>query len=230
MTDIAALPIDHVTVRDGYDRWAEIYDDEDNPLIAVERQHLPTLLGEVRGKSVLDAGCGTGRHCIELAAAGANVAACDLSPGMLARARAKSGGDRVRYFEHDLHNALPMSPDSVDLVISGLVLEHIRDMTAVFREFRRVVRSSGSIVISTLHPAMMLRGITARFTDPATGRETRPQSHGHQICDYVMAAIRAGLQIAHIGEHVVDDELAARSERSRKYHNWPILLLMKLTR
>lgn len=230
MSDITAPPsIDHVSVRDGYDRWAEIYDDEDNPLIAVERQHLPALLGDVRGLSVLDAGCGTGRHSIELATAGANVSAFDLSPGMLARARAKPGGDRVRFFEHDLDEALPIADGSIDLVISGLVLEHIRYMESVFREFRRVIRPTGRVIISTLHPAMMLRGITARFTDPGTGRETRPQSHSHQVSDYVMAALKADLHIMHLGEYAVDDGLAARSERARKYLNWPILFVAYLS-
>ncbi|MFN0135310.1 MAG: class I SAM-dependent methyltransferase [Phycisphaerae bacterium] len=224
-----APTIEHVSVRDGYDRWAEIYDDEDNPLIAVERQHLAWILGDVRGEDVLDAGCGTGRHSIELAAAGANVSACDLSPGMLARARAKPGGDRVRFFEHDLHKPLPIADRSIDLVISGLVLEHIRYMESIFREFRRVIRPTGHVIISTLHPAMMLRGISARFTDPASGRETRPHSHPHQVSDYVMAALKADLHIKHLGEYAVDDGLAARSERARKYLNWPILLVAYLS-
>ena len=77
---------------------------------------------------------------------------------------------------------------------------------------------------------MMLLGLSARFVDPRTGRETRPQSHPNQISDFVMAAMRAGLTIDHLSEHAVDDALAARSPRAAKYLGWPMLLLMRLRR
>ena len=48
-------------------------------------------LGDVRGRRVLDLGCGTGRHAIPLAAAGAVVTAVDFSEQMLAAARRKPG-------------------------------------------------------------------------------------------------------------------------------------------
>ena len=71
-------------------------------------------------------------------------------------------------------------------------------------------------------------GWSAWFTDPQSGRETRPQSYPHQISDYVMAAVRAGLRIDHISEHVVPDELATRMERARRYVGWPMLLMLRL--
>jgi malonyl-CoA O-methyltransferase len=79
-----------------------------------------------------------------------------------------------------------------------------------------------------MHPAMMLRGIQARFTDPTTGRETRPQSCPHQLSDYIMATIRARLHIDHISEHCVDEDLANRSPRAVKYLHWPMLTMLRL--
>lgn len=55
---------------------------------------------------------------------------------------------------------------------------------------------------------MMLRGLSARFTDRETGREVRPTSHPHQISDFLMAAVRAGLHLNYISEHAVDETLA----------------------
>src|SRR3954469_9134228 len=77
--------------RDGYDRWAATYDTDGNPLIALEEPHVDALLGDVRGLCVLDVGCGTGRHALRLARAGAAVTAIDFSEAMLAQARAKVG-------------------------------------------------------------------------------------------------------------------------------------------
>ena len=37
----SSQPIEHLSTREGYDRWAMIYDDEDNPLIMLEERHLP---------------------------------------------------------------------------------------------------------------------------------------------------------------------------------------------
>ena len=78
----------HLPAREGYDRWAEIYDTDGNPLLALEERHIGALIGDVRGRVVVDVGCGTGRHAIRLAAAGARVVALDFSPRMLEVARA----------------------------------------------------------------------------------------------------------------------------------------------
>ena len=80
-------------VRQGYDRWAEVYDHDANPLPALEGPIVQAMLGDVRGQQALDLGCGTGRHALWLAAAGATVTAVDFSPGMLAEAQRKPGGE-----------------------------------------------------------------------------------------------------------------------------------------
>jgi malonyl-CoA O-methyltransferase len=73
----------------GYNRWAEVYDAEDNPLVVLEETKIAPLIGNVIGLAVADIGCGTGRHAIRLAAAGAKVTALDFSEGMLARNQAR---------------------------------------------------------------------------------------------------------------------------------------------
>ena len=220
--------IDVLSTREGYDRWAAIYDAEDNPLVALEEPQVALLLGDVAGLSVADVGCGTGRHALRLAAAGALVSALDFSEEMLNKARAKSGSAAITWIRHDLAEPLPLANGAFDRVVCGLVLEHIADVRTLFSELRRICRADGFLVISAMHPAMMLRGITARFTDPATGRETRPHSHAHQISDFVMAAVHAGLMLDRLSEHVVDEALAARMERARRYLGWPMLFMMRL--
>jgi hypothetical protein len=43
-----------------------------------------------------------------------------------------------------------------------------------------------------------------------------------------MAAVHAGFILDHLSEHAVDEELANRLERARKYLGWPMLFLMRL--
>ncbi len=50
------------SVRAGYDRWAQVYDHDANPLQALEGPKVQVALGDVRGLNTLDLGCGTGRH------------------------------------------------------------------------------------------------------------------------------------------------------------------------
>ena len=107
-------------VRSGYDRWSEVYDHDLNPLVALEEPVVRDALGDVSGLAVLDLGCGTGRHALWLAAAGARVSAVDFSEGMLAEARRKPGASAVRFQVHDLHQPLPFDASSFDRVVSGL--------------------------------------------------------------------------------------------------------------
>src|SRR5688572_6066755 len=153
-------------VRARYDRWAHVYDHDANPLPPLEEPHMKNAAGDVGGLDVLDLGCGTGRHTSWLAAAGARVTAVDFSESMLAEARRKPGAGGVKFVVHDLHQSLPFVSGEFDLVVSGLVLEHVRDLGTFFKEACRVIRPGGRLLVSAMHPAMFLRGSQARFTDP----------------------------------------------------------------
>jgi malonyl-CoA O-methyltransferase len=216
------------SVREGYDRWAEVYDHDRNPLPALEEPLVRAAVGEVRGRSVLDLGCGTGRHSAWLAEAGARVTAVDFSAGMLAEARRKPATASVRFVVHDLHEGLPFDDASFDLVVSGLVLEHLRDLAGFFAEARRVLRPNGRAVVSAMHPAMFLLGSQARFTDPSSGRVVQPGSFPHQLGDFVMAALRSGFTLAAIGEHAPDADFAARYPRAEKYVGWSMLVVLEM--
>lgn len=221
-------PSEIVATDAGYNRWAEVYDSEDNPLVLLEETYIPQLIGDVAGLVVADIGCGTGRHALRLTAAGAKVTALDFAEGMLERARAKPGAEGITFITHDLTQAFPLESASFDRVLCCLVLDHIADLKSFFGELRRICKPTGFIVVSIMHPAMMLRGVQARFIEPVSGRRIYPRSEPNQISDYVMAAVHAGLIIERFTEHAVDSTLAAVSPRAAKYLGWPLLLLMRL--
>ncbi|MCG3750397.1 class I SAM-dependent methyltransferase [Amycolatopsis sp. Poz14] len=109
------------------------------------------LLGDVAGQHVLDAACGPGLYAEELTARGARVTGFDLSPRMveLSRERVPAGEFRVQ----DLAEPLSWLPDaSVDQVLFALALEYVDDRVGALREFRRVLRPGGALVLSRQHP------------------------------------------------------------------------------
>jgi SAM-dependent methyltransferase len=221
-------PPDLSSVRQGYDRWALVYDHDANPLPALEEPHVRAAVGAVRNLRVLDLGCGTGRHAVWLAAAGAVVTAIDFSHGMLAEARRKPDPAAIHFLVHDLHQPLPLRGGTFDLVLSGLVLEHLADLAAFFGEAHRVLRAGGRAIVSAMHPAMFLRGSQARFTDPDSGQIVQPGSVPHRLGDMIMAAVRAGFALDGIDEYAPNAAFAARFPRAEKYIDWPMLLVLQL--
>jgi malonyl-CoA O-methyltransferase len=219
-----------VPAREGYDRWAAIYDVKENSLIALETPQVRQLLGEVRGLMVADIGCGTGRHALAMAAAGATVVGLDMSVGMLAQARTKAADAAVHLVRHDLTQRLPFRSAVFDRVTCCLVLEHVADLQGAVAELARICHVGGSVVISDLHPATRRWDIQAEFTDPVTDHRIRPASVMHQLSEYVMAATQAGLRLEHMSEHLVDTAFAARFPRLQPYVGWPYLLVMRLRR
>lgn len=103
--------------RDLYDRWAETYDTElvdENDYAQPQRsaEMLARYLQD-RDAEILDVGCGTGLSGAALAAAGyRTIDGCDLSPGMLAKAR--ETGHYRRLFEADLNGSAFDAGDAGD--------------------------------------------------------------------------------------------------------------------
>lgn len=144
--------------RETYDAMAADYvmEVEKSPYIALyEQPGLRALLPSVAGRRVLDAGCGAGRNCIWLVEQGAQVTGFDASPQMLRHAR-----DRVpdaAFSLADLAEPLDLEDGSVDVVIASLVMHYLHDWVPTLRELRRVLRPDGAFVLSTHHPAAVLK-------------------------------------------------------------------------
>ena len=103
-------------------------------------------LGDVRGRRVLDYGCGHGMAAVVLARRGARVTAFDLSPGYLAEARrrARANGVDVAFVQAD-GQRLPFADASFDRVWGNAVLHHL-DLGRAAAELSRVLRPGGLAV------------------------------------------------------------------------------------
>jgi ubiquinone/menaquinone biosynthesis C-methylase UbiE len=136
-----------ISTRAGYDSWAPSYDGQPNQLLEIEQPIVREILDGLPIGVALDAACGTGRHAAYLASLGHNVIGVDSSPGMLALARQKV--PQAEFQEADLHE-LPLADASVDLVVCAIALVHVADIEGPFREFARVLRPGGHLVVSDM--------------------------------------------------------------------------------
>jgi SAM-dependent methyltransferase len=118
-----------------------------------ERPATISLLGNVGGLRVLDAGCGPGALTEWLVGHGAEVTAVDVSPEMVRIAQERVG-DRARVQVADLAGPLPLETDSVDVVVASLAMHYVADWDVPLGEFHRVLAPDGAVVFSTHHPAM----------------------------------------------------------------------------
>lgn len=146
---------DRFIAYDAYEKLADAYAEriDTKPHNAyLERPTTLSLLPDVEGKRVLDAGCGPGVYAEWLVEHGAEVVAVDASPKMIGHARERLG-DSVELRLHDLREPLGFLGDcSVDLVLASLAMDYIEDWAPVFREFRRVLREGSAFVFSAGHP------------------------------------------------------------------------------
>lgn len=131
-----------------------------------ERPATLSLLPEVAGRDVFDAGCGPGLYTSELVERGARVVAADVTPAMIELARQRVGSG-ASFVVADLAKPLDFAKDdSFDVVLSPLMLDYIEDWDPVFAEFFRVLRPGGHLVYSHSHP-MSDYMLVQRKHDPA---------------------------------------------------------------
>ncbi len=137
-------------VADRYDEWAENYDDD----LVAWSYRAPAVVAETvvsrqpKAGSVLDVGCGTGLVGRALRAGGyaGRITGLDISQTSLRVAQQSGAYDTVE--PADLQQPLPVDDDGVDALVCVGVMTYLPDVEAVWREFARVVRSGGLVVVT----------------------------------------------------------------------------------
>lgn len=180
-----------------YAMWAASYPPRPhNQLMEIEQQTVLSLLPDVTGLTVLDAGCGTGRYVRELRALGARTIGVDLSSAMLARAR-----EVAPHVARANMCALPIEAMSIDVIVCGLALGDVPDLELALAEMARVLRPGGCVVYSVVHPTGGDAGWSRTFD--AAGRQVAINSYWHSTGEHRQACRAAGLRVTAWQEPVI---------------------------
>jgi len=112
------------------------------------------LCGDVRGKRVLELGCGAGENAVAFARQGAHTIALDASHAQLSLARnlAEAEEVRVEWHESDAADLAFLRADSIDLAFSIGLLGEVEDIDRLLRQVHRVLRPGSAFVFAYEHP------------------------------------------------------------------------------
>jgi ubiquinone/menaquinone biosynthesis C-methylase UbiE len=157
---------DELFAADRYLRTHEgLFTDE----ASTTQAHAALALAEVPAVAdVLDCPCGFGRHAAVLARAGHRVVAVDRSATLLEEARRRFGDSGAR-FERGDYRRLELPDDTVDAVLclySSLGYLGRDGDIGVLREFRRVLRDGGALVVEVAHRDAIVAGFVPRTWSP----------------------------------------------------------------
>ncbi|MGH3256152.1 MAG: class I SAM-dependent methyltransferase [Streptosporangiaceae bacterium] len=216
-----------------YDSFAEAYSAETEANLIngyYARPAILALAGDVAGRRILDAGCGSGPLSAALLDQGAIVTGVDSSAKMLELARRRLGAD-ANLQVADLGRPLPFPDGAFDDVIASLVLHYLEDWGPALAELRRVLKPGGRLIVSVDHPfaiTLMHREAgrkagyfeTCNWTEEWTmGGQTALMSFWHRPLHAMTDAFTAaGFRIAVISEpppapdahELFPDDLAAK--------------------
>jgi len=139
-----------------YDSFAEAYSAQNETGLFnahYERPAMLRLAGDVTGRRILDAGCGSGPLAAALRDAGADVTGLDVSAAMVDLARQRLG-EQADLHVADLGAPLPFADDEFDDVVASLVLHYLEDWSDALAELHRVLKPGGRLLVSVNHPVI----------------------------------------------------------------------------
>jgi ubiquinone/menaquinone biosynthesis C-methylase UbiE len=241
-------------IRSFWDRVAEDWNqhvgmDGDANRILNSDPVLWAMAGDVHGRDVLDAGCGTGYLSARLRGQGARVVGVDLSEKMIQIARDQHPD--IDFRVDSISELTAVGDAQFDLVVSNYVLMDIPDLDSALRNFARVLRPRGAAVAVFSHPCFPQGRATQRDgqvtyvwsfpyferrkrVDPPWGRFTSEFIWFHRpLSDYWKAFRDAGFRVVEFEEPHARPEryyLASNPEKLHQSQQRPYSVAFRLER
>lgn len=222
-----------VSVERGYELWAQSYDQEPNPLLALEERLLEPILPDLKGSRVLDLACGTGRWLNKFLLRGARLGiGIDCSPAMIANARRKPllhgrliRGDCL---------ALPLPSAVADFVMCSFAIGHFPEVESLAAEIARVTSPQAAVYVSDMHPDAYREGWRTGFR--SNGQAVEITTFHHSLTDVHQTFEAQGLELTQCIEGKLEEpekpsfERAGRLDRFCQYKGWPAIFINRFSR
>ena len=186
-----------VSAQEGYKLWAATYDDDPNPLLALEERGLCPMLPDLRCKDALDIGCGTGRWLHALLHHGARSAVgVDFCAEMIGRASSKALLRNRLVLADGL--ALPLRARMADVIVCSFTVGHVLNTRLLASELARVARPRADVFVTDMHPEAQARGWRCAFR--GTGQTVEIKTFAHAPEDLRSSFECEGFKLLKSGE------------------------------
>lgn len=209
------------------------------------------FIGDVKGKKILDLGCGEGGYSRELAKRGAELVSIDCSKKAIEYA-AKLACDeklQIQHFVRNSNDLFDIVSEQFDIVLCSMMLMDCEDFEGTIREVVRVLKPGGRLFVSVLHPCfdgnhdtgigrqgqgIDRQVVVKNYFEPREWEAplyqgTIPVIWRHRTFeDYVKTFVGAGLTIVDLNEPRATDEQAEISVAMAWLQKIPLYLYWEL--
>ena len=252
------------TVKSEWNNMATAYElfnnSPDSYSYTIEWPCIQDLLPELRGKSILDFGCGTGFFTFLLEKYyPSKIIGLDLSEEMLKIAIAKKETKKssAQFILGDASKLASILDENFDFVFSSTTTHYIQDLNELTNNICRILKPNGTCVLSIIHPIYSAQypiehentfptddEWTVRYLDQRKRAYVQPwleynddfenqisRSYHHTISDYINALVKSGLKIQEIKEPLPPE--VWKSTAFGRYNNYietPTYMIFKLTK
>jgi SAM-dependent methyltransferase len=215
-----------VTAREGYDLWANSYDETPNPVVVMDSRYTLNLLDPQPSQKILDAGCGTGRNLTLIRRAGAQPYGLDFSLGMLRVA--KRAIPDAPLVQADLQAEFPFRSSQFSAALCALIGEHLDHLALTLSQLWKSLEPGGRLVFSVYHPDLAEAGKEANFQLGET--EYRLGAIRYTTADYLDMIWGAGFREIQSFEYAGDQGLVAQIPKAAELLGKPVILALKAQR
>lgn len=151
--------------------YKKIRDNEANANNLFEIPALFSMMPDLKGKRVLDLGCGFGEHCKRFVECGAEkVVGIDISEKMLEVAKAENADPKITYINMPMEE-LAQLQEQFDVVISSLAFHYVEDFEGVIRNIHSLLEENGVFIFSQENPLNTCHSGGDRWTRDENGNK-----------------------------------------------------------
>jgi len=209
------------------------------------------MIGDVHNKKVLDLGCGEGGYSRELAKKNADVTAIDCSQNSVnyATEQAEINKLSIQHFVRNSNDLYGINDNSFDIVLCSMMLMDCEDFEGTINEVSRVLKPSGKLFASVLHPCFNGNNadgigrqglginrevVIKNYFEPKEWEAPLPAGTTSVIWrhrtleDYIKAFIKNGLTIVDLNEPRPNEEQAKISTTMAWLQKIPLFLFWEL--
>ena len=165
-----------------FEHFKGLREEEINFNDVIETPIITAMLPDIKGKRVLDIGCGMGQHAMQYAKMGAlSVLGIDISEKMLGYARKHNAADNITYRKLAFED-MGQFGEKFDVITSSLAFDYAEDFGALMKNIAALLEKRGVLVFSMSHPiATAYDGVYDRYTRTTTGERLYANLHNYGI-------------------------------------------------